>query len=392
MELLFFFTINFIRKNFQWLITKKEDFIPKLNKIGLDKFINDGFNSFLGWDRRSLTNHDEIGKYGITKWNIDSHGSRLNPFNDNNKNYISTFGDSYTFCRQVNDNETWQFYLSQMTKSNVINWGVGNYGIDQAFLKYINKSKLIKSKYVIIGVVPDTISRILSTWKHYYEYGNTFGFKPRYVIEDNNLKLVENVIKSHKDFESYKEKLLEINKYDFFYESKFLDEIIYFPYIISFFRNPLRNFKIIMYILLSKLTYKSKYFIDKAFDVIMKINLKWRVGLYGNKNYTELLEKIILEFKTLCNQNNQIFILAIMPQKDDIIFAKKNFHFYKDFIRIIENKVIIYDFMEKLIKVDDINKYYSDNTKYGGHLSLDGNKLFANEIFNFINNLNKQNE
>ena len=81
-----------------------------------------------------------------------------------------------------------------------------------------------------------------------------------------------------------------------------------------------------------------------------------------------------------------------MPQKDDINFVKKNFHFYKDFVRIIENKVIIYDFMEKLIKVDDINKYYSDNTKYGGHLSLDGNKLFANEIFNFINNLNKQNE
>ena len=178
-----------------------------------------------------MTNHDEIGKYGITKWNIDSHGSRLNPFNDNNKNYISTFGDSYTFCRQVNDNETWQFYLSQMTKSNVINWGVGNYGIDQAFLKYINKSKSIKSKFVVIGVVPDTISRILSTWKHYYEYGNTFGFKPRYVIEDNNLKLVENVIKSYKDFESYKEKLLEINQYDFFYESKFLDEIIYFPYL-----------------------------------------------------------------------------------------------------------------------------------------------------------------
>ena len=52
-------------------------------------------------------------------------------------NKISVFGDSFAFCRYVNDDETWENFLEKKIKSNVYNYGVGNYGIDQSFLKYI---------------------------------------------------------------------------------------------------------------------------------------------------------------------------------------------------------------------------------------------------------------
>ena len=46
---------------------------------------------------------------------------------ENIKSNILCFGDSFTFCRQVNDNETWEYYLSELENTNVKNFGVGRF-------------------------------------------------------------------------------------------------------------------------------------------------------------------------------------------------------------------------------------------------------------------------
>ena len=53
-------------------------------------------------------------------------------------------------------------------KSNVKNFGVGNYGLDQSYLKYL-KYKKFKNQIIIFNFVPETIARINSHWKHYRE-------------------------------------------------------------------------------------------------------------------------------------------------------------------------------------------------------------------------------
>jgi hypothetical protein len=82
-------------------------------------------------------------------------------------------------------------------------------------------------------VVPDTISRIVSVWKHYYEYGNTFGFKPRFVLKNNKLKLIQNPIDDESKFYRYHDFLDEIRNNDFFYRKKFRKEKISFPYSVT---------------------------------------------------------------------------------------------------------------------------------------------------------------
>ena len=116
---------------------------------------------------------------------------------------ISCYGDSFAFCRQVNDNETWEHYLSKSFHDNVLNFGVGNYGIDQAILRLKRDFPKNPTEIVILCVVPDTIRRILNVWKHYFEYGNTFGFKPRFILDNNELKLIKNPIDENKKFEKY---------------------------------------------------------------------------------------------------------------------------------------------------------------------------------------------
>ena len=85
----------------------------------------------------------------------------------------------------------------------MINFGVGNYGIDQALLRMKREYPKNKTDSVILAIVPETISRIVSIWKHYYEYGNTFGFKPRFILKNNQLQLIQNPIDNELKFFKY---------------------------------------------------------------------------------------------------------------------------------------------------------------------------------------------
>ena len=86
-ELLSYILIKNLRKDFQWLITPKDE-LPVLNKDGLNKFIKHGYDEELGWVRKPNTEKNEIGRQGITKYHIDKHGSRKNPGHEKLKKKI----------------------------------------------------------------------------------------------------------------------------------------------------------------------------------------------------------------------------------------------------------------------------------------------------------------
>ena len=382
-----------VNQDFQWLIVEK-DKIPILDKHGLSKFISHGFDPELGWVRKPNTSHDETGKFGKTNWTINQFCARTNPNFDNLESNTSCYGDSFTFSRQVNDDETWVHYLSEFTNSNVINFGVGNYGVDQALLRLKREFPKHPTKIVIMGVVPETICRIVSVWKHYYEYGNTFGFKPRFILKNNSLNLIENIIDSKDKFEKYQNYLEDINRYDFFYKNKFLKEKISFPYCITILKNLRRNFGIINWV--QKINQRKKNNFDctdiewNTMKIIMKINLDWRVKLFQDNETCELLKQILVEYANYGKKQNFKPVFIFLPQKDDILFIKKNFNFYHNFVnelKKIENLFCI-DITKDMINIKEIDRMFSDNNEYGGHYSKDGNQKVAELIFNELKILN----
>ena len=382
-----------VNQDFQWLIVEK-DKTPILDKHGLSKFISHGFDPELGWVRKSNTSHDETGKFGKTNWTINQFCARTNPNFDNLESNTSCYGDSFTFSRQVNDDETWVHYLSEFTNSNVINFGVGNYGVDQALLRLKREFPKHPTKIVIMGVVPETICRIVSVWKHYYEYGNTFGFKPRFILKNNSLNLIENLIDGKDKFEKYQNYLEDINRYDFFYKNKFLKEKISFPYCITILKNLRRNFGIINWV--QKINQRKKNNFDctdiewNTMKIIMKINLDWRVKLFQDNETCELLKQILVEYANYGKKQNFKPVFIFLPQKDDILFIKKNFNFYHNFVnelKKIENLFCI-DITKDMINIKEIDRMFSDNNEYGGHYSKDGNQKVAELIFNELKILN----
>mgnify|MGYP001558880203 CR=1 FL=1 len=381
-ESIFYGIIKFVNKKFQWLIIKNDE-CPKLSKKGLEKFFQISFDKELGWVRKPNTSNIESNEDKSVIWNINEKGARVNPEYENKESLISCYGDSFTFARQVNDSETWEHELSKIMDSNIQNFGVGNYGIDQSLLRLKREYKSNKTKYVILGVVPDSIRRNLNFWKHYFEYGNTFGFKPRFILSNNELELIKNPINEESKFLDYVKNLDEIKKYDYFYKNKFCKEIINFPYCIKVFKNPIRNFSIIYWVLKIELYKKIQRDISRIkwnpMKIIMKINLKWRIKLYLDDEAKTIFKKIIDEFINFSKEEKFQPIFVMLPQKDDILFIKSNYNFYEKFVNELNTNqyIKIIDVTKDLLEESDLDKLYSDDNEYGGHFSKYGNKKIA---------------
>ncbi len=189
---------------------------PKIHPNIVKKYKT--FHSKLGWAPLETKNHpDNTGSYiglsGNAKYSIDKNGSRTfdNHFEQLS---IATFGDSFCMCREVNDTETLQYFLSQKTSTFITNYGVGNYGLDQALLR-LQETHLSNSvQHVIMIITPWTIERIISVWKHYCEPGNVLAAKPRFIVSEGKLKLIDNFIKDPSEFLSIKAHKNFLHEYD----------------------------------------------------------------------------------------------------------------------------------------------------------------------------------
>ena len=397
LEVLSYFLVTYLRKRFQWLITPKDE-MPEIKKEYIDKFIKHGYDPELGWVRKPNTCKLEHGRYivvernpvkgigvGETIYHINERGARLNPWHSGLPQAISCYGDSFAFCRQVNDDETWEWYLSELTNANVLNFGVGNYGIDQALLRMKREYQKNRTKIVIMGVVPSTIVRILSVWKHYHKFGNIFGFTPRFKIENGKLVLVKNIIDSEEKFYHLNEYIDELRINDYFYGTKFKKEMIKNPYLISILANPRRNIPLIILVGLSaifeKLGIKSQKINDLPMDLLMRINLKLRYRLFKNREAVRLLKEIINEFIRYSKEQGFLPVLLWMPQKDDVLFVKNKEFYYADFIKEISKNILTIDLTNNLLKVTNLNEPYSYDNVYGGHFSKLGNMFIGKIVY-----------
>ena len=381
-EFLFYLLFIYLKKDFKWLISYKDEF-PIFKKIDVDKFLNSSFDKDLGWIRKKNTKGIEKSYKNVSQFNIDKYGARSNKFNYRAK--IAIFGDSYSFCRQVNDNETWPSLLANKFKFGAINFGVGNYGLDQALLRY-EKTKLHKkTKIVIIGVVPETISRIHSYWKHYLEFGNILGFKPIFELKSKKLILTKPAIQSKEDFNKINKIIKELREKDFFYHTKFKKFKFTFPYIFSFSKNIRRNCIIIICLILNKILKrlnKSDYFFNLAFFQIMKNNILESHNLYKKKECNNLLISIIQRFKKVSEKRGHIPILVIMPQLLDLKFKNNKKYDYELLYSRLKKELHVLDLTSVIYK-KKYEKFYLED-KYGGHFSPIGNEFVFKNIYNFL--------
>lgn len=389
-EFLIDHTVRRQRAHFQWLITE-EDELPELDREGLEKFFDGSYDPELGWARKPNTTGTDKGREGKVTYHIDERGSRRSPVDA--PPVVSSFGDSYVFCRQVEDGETWQAQFAGMTGIGMQNFGVGNYGADQGLLRYERTELPGGVEAVILGFVPETICRVHSYWKHYLEFGNTFAFKPRFTLDsEGELELLENPMRTPDHFDRLAEIVPRVSENDRFYERKFRSLQFRRPYLLSYLRHPVRNTRLMGALLtrslMRALGRSGRRTEDRPFRLIMEYNIRESHRFYQKPEFTRLLTEIIRRFREEAERRGHRPLLLVMPQMMDLELSRGERTpyepYYERLSRELDLEVVD---MTPRFRGEDLRTLYIEDY-YGGHLSAEGNRRVAEALRDRLENLN----
>src|SRR5262249_2572722 len=156
-----------------------------------------GWDPTLGWIYRPGTTEESVAPDG-RHWpfTIDERGSRTNP-SPGGPATVSAYGDSFACCAEVNDDETWEYYLSEMLRTTVINFGVPGYGTDQAMWRMARDLPRNPTDVVVLVVFSEDIGRMLNMYRPFYLQDTAFrvGFKPMLAPGDGGFVVVPNPLR-----------------------------------------------------------------------------------------------------------------------------------------------------------------------------------------------------
>lgn len=363
-----------LRPGFPWLITIQDE-IPALDPSVIAKYATTSHDSELGWVRSPGTEGWERGPLGTTNYKIDERGSRFLP--DDAPARIASFGDSYVFCRHVDDPDTWQSEFARLSGLGILNYGVGNYGADQAFMRYRRQALPEEIETVILGFVPETICRIQSFWKHYLEFGNHLAFKPKVELgAEGQIVFRPNILQDPFELERIADLLPHVQPHDRFYEERFRRFQFRKSYLLSAFRAPLTQLAMFANLVCSgpgdKGVEKGSMVRSGAFATIMRRNIRYAHALYQEKRSTDLLERLLEEFVSLANRRGHNPLIVVFPQLLDLTRTASS---YRAFYARISKKLPVYDLTAD-IEAEGVKGLYQNDIS-GGHLSPQGNRFVA---------------
>jgi len=168
----------------EWLRKQREELAGMRKSEGIGRF-----DPLLGWSHRP-------GVTGMKgQVTINERGLRgRHDYPDERPEgvvRIVACGDSFTFCEEVGDADSWPSILEAGREdTEVWNLGVGGYGTDQAFLRFqlMNTGEI---DVLIVGLLLENIGRNVNRYRpRWYPRSDTPVTKPRYVPEGHGLRLV----------------------------------------------------------------------------------------------------------------------------------------------------------------------------------------------------------
>ena len=157
------------------------------------------FDAELGWTARPLfrtvdggTRINSIGARGPGEYASEPPDGALR---------VVAFGDSFTFCAQVEDAGSWPVQLEELEPSlEVINFGVSGFGTDQALLR-MRRTGILGADVVCMGLMLENVGRNVTrdgmSWRILDRKPTP---KPRFVLDGEELELVPLPFSSASDF------------------------------------------------------------------------------------------------------------------------------------------------------------------------------------------------
>lgn len=158
----------------RWELQQKE-------KIKQNYYAYDIYDSHRGWALKPNMVNVQMNEDKIINSNSKGiRGTTEYQYGKAKKKRILILGDSFTFGEEVNDNETYSYYLQEMLPfTEVINFGVHGYGHDQMLIYFMEEGIKYKPDIVVLGFVDLDMERNTLKFRDYA--------KPKYELEEGKL-------------------------------------------------------------------------------------------------------------------------------------------------------------------------------------------------------------
>ena len=185
------------------------------------------YDATLGWTYRPNSKY-EAGVFTINGAGLRSQREySQQPLLDTLR--IAIFGDSFTAGYDVNDDEVWghqlEIALNQAgIRAEVLNFGVGAYGMGQAYLRWQSLGRRFEPDIVIFGFQPENLNRNVNVFRQLMHASGPPFSKPRFVLTNQQLELInsptlppEQLIAAFEDFGNH-----PLASYEFYYRSRYV--------------------------------------------------------------------------------------------------------------------------------------------------------------------------
>lgn len=312
------------------------------------------FSSTLGWSIKE-NGHSEL-------YQANSQGIR------SDKEYaftppkgvlrVSTFGDSYTHCDDVTNKDTWQAVIEGYNPHiEVLNFGVGGYGLGQAYLRYVQDGSKFKSHITFIGYTPENIYRNVNTFRPFYiPYTEMPLAKPRFLLVNNTLSLVPNYFNEIHEYNTLlqhpKDVLSQLGIHDYYFKRRYRSGIFDWS-------PTVRTVKIVMGRINS---YKNGIETDEYYDT--------------NSEAFIVTKKIFDTFHREIINNGSIPIIVIFPRESDVE------RYQKDKTKRYTPLLSYFDSMGyRYIDMTDAFEHTDIDDVFIRHYSPAGDRLIAEYIY-----------
>jgi hypothetical protein len=116
---------------------------------------------------------------------------------------VAAFGDAFVYGAEVPTAAAWAALIEDADPAfEVLNYGVGGYGTDQAFLLYQREGQRFSPDVVVIGFSPVDLRRGVSRYTRFGSFDEPPLTKPRYKLDAaGGLVLVPNPLQGREDWE-----------------------------------------------------------------------------------------------------------------------------------------------------------------------------------------------
>lgn len=410
LEIVSYLTLDRYARGLDSLPTVVMEEFPGIDRKLLDKFTS--FDPELGWSPQpNMEKQKDTGDHlpgeevrSVVTYSTDKHGSRVCPAKDRDPERtatagtetgehadddptVTTYGDSYCFCREVNDNETFQNYLAQELDTHVGNYGGGNYGLDQALMRLKRCYPEDPTDYVIMYVAAPSVARILSVWKHYQEFGNILAVTPRYTMRDGSLERVEIPIDEKEDLLDLESHADFLRSNDDHYERWFKPHLASFPYTTDL----LRNTDNVRYALYGALKDVERRFgrslpIDanarqaRTNRQLEQPRVKYHERLFDD--HDDFFSEIVGEFVSYSQQEDFTPVFVMVQHLRYATYETEHGPIYDDLIDQLDETypdLVTVDITDHLSPDGDPESMYVQHGE-GGHYSAETNEKIANVL------------